>query len=92
MLLQTMWEQRESTPWGAQHKSSSSGQAMKHMSRPVVVRKTEMLFGNPPPSECYHITHRTDPSVFLENPQEPTDQPLELIKELSKLTDYIISI
>lgn len=31
-------------------------------------------------------------AVFLEDPQELTDQPLELIKELSKLTNYIISV
>jgi hypothetical protein len=30
--------------------------------------------------------------VFLENPHEPTDQLMELIKELSKLTRYTINI
>lgn len=38
----------------------------------------------------HHLQNRS--AVFLEDPQEPTDQSLELIKELSKLTNCIISI
>lgn len=38
----------------------------------------------------HHLQNRS--AVFLEDPQEPFDQSLELIKELSKLTDCIISI
>lgn len=55
-------------------------------------KKTEMLIENLPPSEYYQITQRTDIAVFIENPCEPTDQLLELRKELSKLTSYIICI
>ena len=52
---------------------------------------TEMLIKNLPASECHKITQRSDITVFIENPCEPTDQLLEL-KELTKLTSYIIRV
>lgn len=77
---------------GIKHKLSTFGQAIKIMSRPIAMNKTEMFIENLPPGEFDPITQRTDIAVFIENPHEPTDQLLELIKELSKLASYIISI
>lgn len=81
---------------------------MKHTSRPAQItyirpsyethkqascsEKTEMLLGNRSPRACCHMHPQNRSAVFLEDSQEPTDQPLKLIKELSKLTNYIISI
>lgn len=51
-----------------------------------------MHIENLTPSEYYQVTQRTDTTVFIENPCEPTDQLLEPRNELSKLPSYITSI
>ena len=74
------------------YKLSTFGQAIKTQANQLHEKKSEMFIENLPTNENYQITQRTDITVFVENPYEPTDQLLEHQKEPSKLTSYIISI